>query len=256
MSGGGIGQLCNVIPSDSKHEEVIILAGTNEITRSDSLTEFVYTIEKTVEKLRALAADNQVTMVLPVTPVVTATEIGKAEYLEEKISEIQEIKTVKLDSTLIEFDGVHPTRKGTEVMIRQINDAFDKEIVLPEATSEDITTSTRYSKVQGIFKVGCRACNNMEFCAHLCNACKTASQVTNVEALVQKIKVLDEMQFPAFVSDNNNTNDNNINNDNNTNNNNNTDNINNEGNIDMKDQSEMFKRKRDDVESTSEDESV
>ena len=204
MSGGGIGQLCNVIPSDTKHEEVIILAGTNEITRTESLHEFVYTIEKTVEKLRALAGDNQVTMVLPVTPCLNATEMGKAKFLEQKVNEIEEIKTVKLNAETIEFDGVHPTKEGTEDIIRQLNDVFDKEIVLPDATSEDLTTSSRYSKVQGIFKVGCRACQAMDICAFLCDNCRASSENTNIDALAELIEEIERTHFPPIESNDNN----------------------------------------------------
>ena len=46
MSGGGIGELCNVIKHDEKHENIILHAGNNEITRTESLPEFAYTIEK------------------------------------------------------------------------------------------------------------------------------------------------------------------------------------------------------------------
>ena len=198
MSGGGIGQLCNVIPTDTKHEEVIILAGTNEITRSESLHEFVYTIEKTIEKLRALAEENQVTMVLPVTPCVNATEMGKAKFLEQKITEVEDIKVVKLNANSIEFDGVHPTQEGTGEMIRQLNNVFNKEIILPDATPEDLTTSSRYSKVQGIFKVGCRACENTEICAFLCDTCKTSAESANVDALTELIESFVDTHFPLM----------------------------------------------------------
>ena len=204
MSGGGIGQLCNVIPSDTKHEEVIILAGTNEITRTENLHEFVYTIEKTVEKLRALAEDNQVTMVIPVTPCVNATEMGKAKFLEQQLTEVKEIKTVKLNTDTIEFDGVHPTRVGTEDIIRQLNDLYDKEIVLPDATSEDLTTPSRYSKVQGIFKVGCRACQTTDICAFLCDTCKASSESTNTDSLAKLIEEIELTHFPPIDPNDNN----------------------------------------------------
>ena len=64
MSGAGIGQLCNIIPLDNKHEEVVIHAGNNEIAQSGSLNEFVYTVNKETEKLRALANDTKVTLIL------------------------------------------------------------------------------------------------------------------------------------------------------------------------------------------------
>ena len=140
MSGGGVGQLCNVIPTDENHEQVIILAGSNEIKKSPP-TEFVYTIEKTVEKLRALAANSSVTVVLPLTPVVGPEETAKAQFIEKKFRSIDEVSVVQLDAGPVEFaDDVHPSQKGTEEVIRQLNDVFGKEIVLEDATSDDLTT--------------------------------------------------------------------------------------------------------------------
>ena len=57
MPGGGMGQLCNVIGLDDKHDEVIIHAGTNEIFNTRTPEEFTYTVEKTKEKLKTLAQD-------------------------------------------------------------------------------------------------------------------------------------------------------------------------------------------------------
>lgn len=197
MSGGGVGQLCNAIPSDGKHDEVIILAGTNEIKNSPP-NEFVYTIEKTVEKLRTLASgSSKVTVVLPLTPVLGAEEIAKAQYLEKKFKSIEEITTVKLDAGPVDFeDDVHPSQKGTEEIIRQLNDAFEKEIVLADATSDDLTTASRYSKVQSVFKAGCRACSSTEFCSYLCAECKDAATSTNIQELSELIEEVQSTLFP------------------------------------------------------------
>ena len=137
-------------------------------------------------------------MVLPVTPCVNATEMGKAKFLEQKITEVEDIKVVKLNADSIEFDGVHPTQEGTGEMIRQLNNVFDKEIILPDATPEDLTTSSRYSKVQGIFKVGCRACENTEICAFLCDTCKTSAESANVDALTELIESFVDTHFPLM----------------------------------------------------------
>ena len=70
MTGGGVGQICNAISLDTKYEEVIIHAGTNEICNSnysnaDTLHDFVYTVEKAAEKITELAKSAKVTLVLP-----------------------------------------------------------------------------------------------------------------------------------------------------------------------------------------------
>ena len=88
MSGGGIAQLCNLIPYDSKHSDVVIQAGSNEIRNTDSLNEFVYTVQKTEEKLRKLATETEkVTLVLPAAPTVGPEEGAKAEFLKRQNEE-------------------------------------------------------------------------------------------------------------------------------------------------------------------------
>ena len=132
-------------------------------------------------------------------------------------------------------------------MLRQLNDAFDKEIVLPEATAEDLTTSARYSKVQGIFKAGCRACTTTEFCHYLCETCKEASKDTNVEDLEKMIQELENVQYPAFHTEGDESR---------LNNSNNNINNNDDGNIEMRNQNDLYKRKRDDASSTEEESDV
>ena len=112
MSGGGIGQICNAIKLDTTHEEVIIHAGQNEIKNTDSLHEFVFTVQKTSEKLKEIAEISQVTVVLPSAPMFGAHEDGKAKYLKEKIKEIGNIKTIELEPVQYDFDD-HPSEKGT-----------------------------------------------------------------------------------------------------------------------------------------------
>ena len=218
MPGGGIGQICNAIPTDEKHDEVIILAGTNEIKNAPP-NEFVFTIEKTVEKLRALAEGHKVTVVLPLTPVVCAEEAAKAQFLQKKFEAIDVINIVTLDTDPVEFeDDVHPSKSGTEEIVRQLNDAFGKDIVLPDATSDDLTTTRRYSKVQSIFKAGCRACSSTEFCSYLCDDCKEAAVSVDTKELSELIEDFQTTLFPPIGGND----------------------------IDMRDQSYQNKRKRDD----------
>ena len=53
MGGGGISQICNAIALDEKHEQVVIHAGNNEIMNMQTPQEFLYTVEKTKEKLES-----------------------------------------------------------------------------------------------------------------------------------------------------------------------------------------------------------
>ena len=194
MSGGGIGQIANAIPLDEKRNEVIIYAGNNEITGNDSLNEFAYTVAKAEEKLKKLADENKVTLVLPSVPPMGACEAGKAEYLEEKMCSINGIKTIKL--TEVEYDDRnHPTIKGTVQILQKINQELNNEIILEGANETDLTRRS-YRQVQPIYKVGCRGCNTKEFTPTLCTECKKAAESFDIQSLEGKIERIFSEQFP------------------------------------------------------------
>ena len=170
MPGGGLGQLCNVIAlDDEKNEEVIIHGGQNEIAGSESIKNFVYTVEKSAQKIEEIANDRSVTVVLPSKPLNGPTEMGKAQFLEEKILAIKNIKTIKLKD--IDFDETsHPSQDGTKEMLRQINEHCKNEVIIDEA-KEETTTTKKYCQVFPVYKVGCRGCNYLDFTPSLCQTC-------------------------------------------------------------------------------------
>ena len=146
-------QLCNVIGLDKKHDDVIIHAGNNEIANTESLPEFVYTVSKTAEKLKKISSDTNITMVLPCAPTTGPHEIAKAEYFEEKIREIDDIKVVKVDN--IEYDGTHhPTEKGTAQIIEQIQAAVEEKIVvIPESIHQICVLRVKTKHRQAIYNI-------------------------------------------------------------------------------------------------------
>ena len=199
MSGGGMGQICNIVALDTKHDEVIIHAGNNEILNTKSLSEFVYTVEKASEKLRKLAEETKVTVVLPCAPTMGADEDCKAKFFEEKMKEIDTIQTIKLKK--IEYDCDHPSEKGTQEMIEQIQTAIGEKIVL-EGAEQEVTTKRKYSQVQPMYKVGCRGCSTLDFTPQLCSACKEEAQSVDTQYLEDMIKKLEEQTFPNLESEN------------------------------------------------------
>ena len=193
MSGGGIGQVCNVVPLDEKHDEVLIHAGSNEIRNVESLQEFVFTVEKAAEKLKKLAEQLNVTVVLPCAPTVGAHEQGKATYFEEKITEIETIKTIKLEP--VEYEFIHPSETGTVEIIEQIQKAIGEKIVLQGAENE-VSTHRKYSQVKPVFKVGCRGCDTTDFTQHLCARCKEDAKSVDIQYLKDIITKIDNESFP------------------------------------------------------------
>ena len=193
MSGGGIGQLCNAIPYDEPHAEVIIKAGTNEL-KEENLKQFVHIVQQAEAKLLNLAANTAVTVVLPPIPADIPEQIVKGKFLTESITKIGCIDVITLQD--VETDETnHPTQSGTSAIIDQID--AKKEIVLPKCRA-DTTLPLKYRGVQTLFKVGCRGCNSLDFTRSLCDQCIETSKDIDTNELEEQIRVLKEEMFPAI----------------------------------------------------------
>ena len=193
MSGGGIGQLVNAIAIDEKHEEVVIAGGTNEIVHSKEETEFVYTIDKSLEKLSKLAEEVKTSFLFPSLALSTAPLKARATYLEESLNKIPNVHVIKPKD--VEMDNAHPTENGTKTIMKELHRTFD-DLILEEAEENDLT-ARMYNQVHKMYKVGCRACSDSALYTYLCDNCITESQNVNMDvyrALLEKIK--NEM-FPA-----------------------------------------------------------
>ena len=202
MTGGGIGQVCNAIARDKKFEEVVISGGTNEILHTQSLQEYVYTIDKSVEKLKALTSETNVTLVFPTVPLSGPHEMGKAAYLEEKVKEIPEIKLLQMKDIQYESSGVHqhPTVEGTVDMLCQLNDFTDKEILLPETIESDLT-ARKYQHVHVLYKVGCRACPDYDgYTQDICPTCKEEAAKADITHITEIITKINDELFPTDMN--------------------------------------------------------
>ena len=194
MSGGGIGQLCNAIPYDDKHDEVILVAMNNEVGTANDAKEFVYTIDTGVEKVQALAETRTRTaVVLPPAPAVTPEAVARVQYIEEKFKAIESEKLVIVEINNVEYDASnHPSVTGTKNFIHQLETVLGENLVLAEATEEDIATERIYNQVQPMYKAGCRGCDSPVFTRDLCSDCwiKTESvDVSYYERLVEGYRV-------------------------------------------------------------------
>ena len=151
-------------------------------------------MEKAEEKLRSLANEAKVTLLLPCVSLSTPHEIGKAQYLEERLQNIDNVKTMKLVD--IEYEGVHPTEEGTRDIITQLDNSYENKLILQEAEKEEISTPRRYSQVQALYKVGCRGCDVKTFTAKLCNSCKDKAAEINITRLGEIIETLENQFYP------------------------------------------------------------
>ena len=196
MTGGSNAQICNMIPFDSKHDEVIINAGTNEI-RYESLHEFVYTMDKTVEKIEKLKENENITLVLPTTSTCGAAEEAKKSYIKEKFTAVNGIKVLTPNDVECEnaFGRSHPTKDGTRDLMQQINAAFNGEIIMEDCVG-DVVSPLKYRLVDPVYKVGCSGCDRPGYTASLCTTCKNEATTVNVEDLRARINAIQTVMFP------------------------------------------------------------
>ena len=188
--------MCNMVPYDNKHEEIVLNGGSNEILRTSSREEFVFTVEKTEEKLRKLAEDRKVIVVVPKPPTFGPEEDGKQQYYAKKLKAIESITTIDLKD--VEFDETsHPTERGTTVIIDQIAKAIGGEIIL-EVAGGDVTAKRKYSQVNVTYKVGCRGCDTPNFTPSLCPNCNETAKAVNVQELDVIIEAIREEMYPEL----------------------------------------------------------
>ena len=197
MSGGGIGQICNVIPFDQPHDEIIINAGTNEMNGSD-LQEFVYTVDKTREKLETLAAKQPVTLVLPEIKTDAPEIAARGMFMEESFNQVNNVKVVSLKDIETDDHRGHPSAKGTVALIKQIHSTTS---IIMKNCLDDVLSPQIYRGVQSLFKTGCRACSKLEFTPFLCNDCKDNSKLVDTTKIDAATKVLRDQMYPQMNID-------------------------------------------------------
>ena len=193
MSGGGIGQLVNAITIDQKHDEVVIAGGTNEIVHAREDTEFVHTIDKSIEKLSKLAEEVKTSFLFPSLDLTTPTLKARATYLEESLAKLPHVQLIK--PTSVEMDDTHPTEDGTKTIIKELQRSLG-DVILEEATDDDLTAK-KYSKVHKMYKIGCRACSDPALHTYLCDECMTQSQGVNMDVYQALLDKANNEMFPT-----------------------------------------------------------
>ena len=198
MSGGGIGQICNLIPYDTHtHKEVIIHAGNNEL-KTESLQQFAYEVDTAAEKLKELATAMPVTLVVPPICEKFPVAAAKSQFLRDRLARVEELKIVHL--TEVERDtSHHPTENGTKDIIQQIHRAQDESIILEDCL-EDVTIPAIYRQVQTVFKAGCRGCKSLAYTKSLCEECIVRAEDTEVTELQILIDARMKEMFPGMLN--------------------------------------------------------
>lgn len=194
MSGGGIGQLCNLIPLDTHvHKEVIINAGNNEL-KTECPKEFVFEVDRAAKKLEKLATSIPVTVVVPPIWEDVPNVAGRSQFLRETLAKIDTITVIPLGE--VELDETnHPTQRGTLSIIDQIDSL--KKIILEDCRG-DATLPVKYRQVQSVFKAGCRGCDSLDYTPSLCATCRQDAQETDTSILTGMIDARMNILYPPM----------------------------------------------------------
>ena len=161
---------------------------------TDTLGEFIYTVEKAAEKLTKVVETMPITLVLP--PICdTIPELKvKGEFLRDSLKTVKKAKVVNLNNIEMN-ESQHPTVKGTTDMLTQIHEQID--IILPDCEG-DLISSQKYRGVQTLFKTGCRGCNDLTYTHYLCTQCKQDASLVDTLKIEQDIQKLTDEMFPPM----------------------------------------------------------
>ena len=164
-SGAGLGQIANIIavePDIEKYENIVIVVSPNEARDEEGDKAFVYTLEKSIEKIKKLKAKTAV-----VAPIDhenrTPTEKLRNAFITAKLLKAK-ISTIQIKEK-VSHDGIHPTEEGTEVILKELTHVESR-------LSNKITTNRIYSGVQCLYKYGCRACESTDYTPTICERCQ------------------------------------------------------------------------------------
>ena len=179
MPGGRIGHLAHLVrdaPQLKSITDVVIVAGTNDITRErESMEEFDRKIEIGVEKMQHNAFSDTRTLTFVGPPAhaglspLARRKRDRFTFLMQKLSAVPECKFrfVPCDQALQTEDG-HPTEDGTKELLHVIDAAHS--II---RNGKFITRPRLYDGVKSVYRYGCLYCHKFRLCNEesYCQAC-------------------------------------------------------------------------------------
>ena len=217
MSGGTTGNLLNAVEIDESSENVenvVIVAGQNELHRRMTNAEFLWMDRSKEERLTKLAEKKKIAVISPPTqefldPVSQARE----EIARASLTRLRDAGSILLwDNPVPAFDddfGRHPSAVQTKTIINLIDkncrEVFGVPFVLDSATDEVLTTKL-YTGVNSLYKFGCSGCNGRtkNKWYNLCNDCTSSlgsdeKIMADTEKLVERAEAIYDELNPAFI---------------------------------------------------------
>ena len=186
MSGATIGNLINAIDIDTerKEEDIVIVAGQNEIHRGMTNEEFLYTIKTNTERLTELAKKINISILAPPPHEGHPAEMrAKNEVLRKALNSLPDLSSnIRVWNNPLKWysgdGGLHPNKGETAIIIEAIHNYADedlmKPLLLPSSTVDSITTDKYNDKVTRLYKYGCGTCSDKarNKWYHVCDVCK------------------------------------------------------------------------------------
>ena len=198
-SGAGIGQIVNLIEQDPiKMDNIVILAGGNEIRQTDDEQMFQHQVNEAGKKLHQLSANRNITLVLPPTPRATLAEEVKYEVMKEVFGSLKSITVLELPTGVVPYEGIHPTTEGTAALIGLLEKHLEADLILAR---EYVSTDRNYSQVHSYFKFGCRTCDSRDYTPIMCGKCVEQSKAVDTSRLFALAKEIYERDNPPLDND-------------------------------------------------------
>ena len=212
MSGAGLGLIAQTAiddPDCDAAENIIVMAGTNDVFTEVESPKFAYGYDKGIEKIRGLATNNPDKKVTILTPILDESELSNEEkirnryikaktklisdavenitHLDEQdlpISEDDEIEEGETPYIEME-DNRHPSRIGIKKILGMMKDFNGSGLIWND---EFCSSDAHYRRIERIPKYGCKGCCTYKengFIVHrdaydLCNKCNNEYEETKV----------------------------------------------------------------------------
>ena len=166
MPGAGIGEVTNILRDDpdiASKKGVVMIAGANDILEDNSHQDFLFNVDKSVLKLKALSVTlkPKLTVVTPTLNEDLLTDLQRQRqlYLHHKLEQLTGGNLHLTKSPPVDLeDIVHPSPQGTENLVHHIQTVLAEPLVI---NTHHITGDRIYLENRPVYVYGCRTCNQV-----------------------------------------------------------------------------------------------
>ena len=218
MSGATTGNLLNSLDVDDESpdtQNIVLVAGTNELKTNFTPEEYIFTLEKVRERLSHLNRDEKKNVAIVPPPnssdeFLSAEAIVKREFFQEHLKELASQGVMVWDNPIDYYEedfGDHPSKDQTVELCRYIHAKLSSDLGVPmlfnSATDDVVALPNKYWHLTSFYKYGCAACDSKDRNKwyNLCDRCKEAAKTDDVvrkkvEAFSTRLNEVEELENP------------------------------------------------------------